>query len=176
MKMNRIVIVVVTIAMVMGISIGSASATNSLKAGTIGINVDAFNSNDSFIITGKYFVLKDLAILAGFGFGAKGGDAKGTDLGIGGGVRKYLKVDDFAPFVGGSIFYTKTQDGDQKDLSVMAEFGAEYFLHRQFSLEGGVGFGYLSSETETTAGAVTTKFKDTTIGTRRVALSFNFYF
>jgi hypothetical protein len=57
-------------------------------------------------------------------------------------------------------------------------FGAEYFLHRQFSAEGSVGFGYTSSETETTtvAGAVTTNFKDTTIGTQRVALSFNFYF
>lgn len=178
--MKKFLIVVVALAMVMGIGIASASAANSLKEGTIGFNVDALNSNDIFVITGKYFILKDVAVLAGFGFGAKGGDAKGTDLGISVGARKYLKIDDFAPFAGGSFFYSNTKDGDQKDMSIMAEFGAEYFLHRQFSVEGSVGFGYTSSETETTtgtgAGAVTTNFKDTTIGTQRVALSFNFYF
>jgi hypothetical protein len=45
----------------------------------------------------------------------------------------------------------------------MGELGAEYFLHKQFSIEGSVGFGYTSSETETTtgtgAGAVTTNFR-----------------
>jgi hypothetical protein len=128
------------------------------------------------VISGKDFVLKDVAVLAGFGFGAQGGDAKGTDLGIGAGARKYLEIDDFAPFAGGSIFYSKTRDGNQKDMSIMGEFGAEYFLHKQSSIEGSVGFGYTSSETETTAGTVTTKFKDTTIGTQRFALSFNFYF
>ncbi|MCK9418246.1 MAG: hypothetical protein M0R70_02575 [Nitrospirae bacterium] len=174
--MKKVVIVVVAMAMVMGIGIGSASAANSLQKGTIGFNINAVNSSDSFVITGKYFILRDLAVLAGFGFGAKGGDAKGTDIGIGGGVRKYLKIDDFAPFAGGSIFYSKTRDGDQKDMSIMGEFGAEYFLHKQFSVEGSVGFGYTSSETETTAGAVTTKYKETTIGTQRAAISFNFYF
>ena len=178
--MKRFLIVVVALAMVMCIGIASASAANSLKEGTIGFNVDALNSNDSFVISGKYFVLKDVAVLAGFGFGVKGGDANGTDLGIGIGARKYLKIDDFAPFVGGSFFYSNTKDGDQKNMSIMAEFGAEYFLHKQFSVEGSVGFGYTSSETESTtgtgAGAVTTNFKDTTIGTQRVALSFNFYF
>jgi hypothetical protein len=169
--MKKIVIVIAAMAMVLSIGIGSVSAANSLKAGTIGINVDAFNSNDSFVISGRYFVLKDLAVLAGFGFGAKGGDADGTDVGISGGIRKYLKIDDFAPFVGGTIFYSKTQNGDQKDTGIMAEFGAEYFLHGQFSVEGGVGFGYTSSKTKTA-----TTFKDTTIGTQRVALSFNFYF
>jgi hypothetical protein len=174
--MKKIVIVVMAMAMVISVGIGSASAANSLQQGTIGFNINAVNSSDSFIITGKYFVLKDLAVLAGFGFGAKGGDAKGTDFGIGAGLRKYLKIDDFAPFAGGSIFYSTTRDGDQKDISIMGEFGAEYFLHKQFSVEGSIGFGYTSSETETTVGAVTTRFKDTTIGTQKAALSFNFYF
>ena len=75
--MKRFLIVVVALAMVMGIGIASASAANSLKEGTIGFNVDALNSNNSFVISGKYFVLKDFAVLAGFGFGAKGGDANG---------------------------------------------------------------------------------------------------
>jgi len=174
--MKKVVIVAVVMAMVMGIGIGSASAANSLQKGTIGFNINAVNSSEDFVITGKYFVLKDLAVLAGFGFGAKGGDAKGTDLGIGAGIRKYLKIDDFAPFAGGSVFYAKTRDGAQKDMSIMGEFGAEYFLHKQFSVEGSIGLGYTSSETETTTGAVTTKNKDTTIGTQKTAISFNFYF
>ena len=70
--MNGFLIVVVVLAMVMGMGIASASAANSLKEGTIGFNVDALSSNDSFVISGKYFVLKDVVVLAGFGFGAKG--------------------------------------------------------------------------------------------------------
>jgi hypothetical protein len=170
--MKKIVIVAVVMAMVLGIGIGGASAANSLQQGTIGFNINAVNSSNDFVITGKYFVLKDLAVLAGFGFGIKGGDAEGTDFGIGAGIRKYLKTDDFAPFVGGSIFYTTTQDGDREDLSILAEFGAEYFLHKQFSVEGSIGIGYTSSETDT----ATTNYKDTTFGTQKAAISFNFYF
>jgi len=54
----------------------------------------------------------------------------------------------------------------------MGEFGAEYLLHKQFSVEGSIGFGYSSVETET----ATTNYKDTTIGTQKAAISFNFYF
>ena len=174
--MKKGVIVALVMAMVMGIWIGNASAANSVQKGTIGFNLNAVNSSDSFVLTGKYFVLKDMAILAGFGFGVKGGDADGTDFGIGAGLRKYLKIDDFAPFAGGGIFYSTTRDGDQKDVSIIAEFGAEYYLHKQFSVEGSIGFGYTSSETETTVGAVKNKYKDTTIGTQKAALSVNFYF
>jgi hypothetical protein len=117
--MKRRVIIAVALAVVMGIGSGSASAANSLKEGTFGFNVDALNSSDSFVIFGKYFILKDVAVLAGFGFGAKGGDAEGTDVGIGVGARKYLKVDDFAPFAEASLYYSKTRDGDQKDMSIL---------------------------------------------------------
>jgi hypothetical protein len=174
--MKNVVIVALVMAMVLGAGIGSASAANSLQQGTFGINIDAVNSNENFVITGKYFLLKDLAVLAGFGFGVKGGDADGTDFGIGGGIRKYLKTDDFAPFVGGGFFYSDTRDGDQTDLIIFGELGAEYFLHKQFSVEGSVGVGYQSSETETTAGNVRTNYKETTFGTIRSAISVNFYF
>jgi hypothetical protein len=169
-NMKKIVIVLVVLAMVAGIGIGSASAANSLQQGTIGFNINAVNSNDDFVLTGKYFVLKDLAILAGFGFGIKGGDAEGTDFGIGGGIRKYLKTDDFTPFVGGGIFYKDTRDGDQTDISIFAEFGAEYFLQKQFSIEGSIGVGYRSLDNDTT------NYKDTTFGTLRSGISVNFYF
>jgi hypothetical protein len=134
-NIKKVLIVAMVLFMVMGIGIANASAANSLKEGTVGFNVDAVNNGDSFLISGRYFVLRDLAVLAGFGFGAKGGDAKGTDLGIGVGIRKYLKLDDFAPFAGASLFYSTTKDGDQKNMSIPGEFVAEYFLHRQFSVE-----------------------------------------
>jgi hypothetical protein len=167
--MKRLVLIVLVVIVVMSFGIGSALAANSLKQGAAGINV---NVDDDFVIKGKYFVTKDVAVLAGFGFGVKGDDAEGTDFGIGGGIRKYLSTEDFAPFVGASIFYRTTQDGDQEDWNILGEFGAEYFMHKQFSIEGSVGFGYFSSET--TVGAF--DYKETTFGTQRFGLSLNFYF
>jgi hypothetical protein len=180
-SMKKIVVIAVALVMVLCIGIGSASAENSLKQGTIGMNVDV---TDNFVLTGKYLIMNDLAILADFGIGVKGDDGKGTDIGIGGGVRKYLKMDDFAPFVSGTLFYSETDDGDSKNLSILGDFGAEYFLHKQFSIEGRVAFGYTRQETTTSTpgfiGTVpVTTSKTTTVstfGTDRATISFNFYF
>lgn len=168
--MKRLVIVILAVALIFGISIGSASAANGLKQGQVGMSVDV---NNDFVLSGRYFVMDDLAVIGQFGFGIKGEDGKGTDIGIGGGVRKYLSKDDLAPFVGGTIFYRSTNDSDVTSLAVLGEFGAEYFLHKQFSVEGSVGFGYLRDETTNGAGTTTTV---TTVGTQRVGLSLNFYF
>ncbi len=168
--MKRVIIAAAAAVLILGIGIGSASAANSLKRGEVGMSVDV---NNDFVLGGRYFILNDLAVIGQFGFGIKGEDGEGTDIGIGGGVRKYLKNDDLAPFVGGSIFYRSTQDGDVKNLAVLGEFGAEYFLHKQFSVEGSVGFGYLRDETTNAVGAKTTV---TTVGTQRFGLSLNFYF
>jgi hypothetical protein len=157
-------------ALVLAMSAGSASAANSLNAGTIGLNVDTY---DSFVINGKYLVSKDLAVLGGFGIAIAGGDAKGTDTGFLIGVRKYLKTDDFAPFVGGRFTYLSTNDSTTTGLQFIGEVGAEYFLGKQFSLEGRVGFGYSSVETEV---APTITSKVTSIGTSTATISANFYF
>ena len=167
--MKRFILMTLIVAVVLGFGSGSALAANSLKQGAAGISV---NVDDDFVLSGRYFVTNDLALLAAFGIGAKGGDADGTDFGIGVGIRKYLIMDDFAPFIGGSFFYSTTRDGDQTDWDLMGEFGAEYFLHKQFSVEGSVGFGYMSSETDMGA----TDYEETTLGTRRFGLSLNFYF
>ncbi len=168
--MKRLVIVILAAAMILGIGIGSASAANSLKRGEVGMSVDV---NNDFVLSARYFILNDLAVIGQFGFGVKGEDGEGTDFGIGGGVRKYPKMDDLAPFVGGTIFYRTTDDNNVKNLAVLGEFGAEYFLHKQFSVEGSVGFGYLRDET---TNAVGTKTTVTTVGTQRFGLSLNFYF
>ncbi len=169
--MRRLVIVVLSIALILGIGIGTAAAaTTSLKQGTVGISVDV---NNDFVLEGRYFLMDDLAVLGQFGFGIKGDDGKGTDIGLGVGIRKYLRQEDLAPFIGGSFFYSSTQDGDVKDLSLLGIFGAEYFLHKQFSIEGNVGLGYSSEDTKNAAGTTTTI---TNFGTQRFGLALNFYF
>ncbi len=168
--MKRMAVASALVVMILAIGIGSASAENSLKQGSLGMGVTV---DDEFFLSGRYFVMNDLAVLAKFGVGAKGGDAEGTDIAVGAGVRKYLKTADFAPFVGGELFYERTDDGAYKEWDVFAELGAEYFLHKQFSVEGTVAFGYQSIETETGPG---TTFKETTFATHRFGIGFNLYF
>ena len=174
-------IALVGAALALSMAAGSALAANSMNTGTMGFNV---NTSDNTMINGKYFIAKDMAVLGGFGLGINGGDAKGTDIELLAGVRKYMKTDDFAPFMGGRFEYSSTQDSNVKNLSILAEAGAEYFLAKQFSLEGRVGFGYVSKETitagTTTVGGFTfptsAKSKTTYIGTGAASLSANFYF
>jgi hypothetical protein len=190
--MKKLAVVILTLVLAAAIWPGNAVAANSLKQGPLGFNVDINNNSfglnsdvdNNFVLTGKFFVLNDLAVLAGFGMGIRGADAKGVDLGITAGARKYLKVDDFAPFIGGAFFYSTTQDGDAKDFSLLGEAGVEYFMHKQFSIEGKVGFGYTSRETTTKTTTAqggflvqtTTTTRVTDLGTERLGLSFNFYF
>jgi len=177
LKMKKIASVVATLALALAAS--GAHAANSLSKGTWGLNVDVggFNINPTtgispdagFIVNGKYFIQSDMAILGGFGFGARGGDtAKGTDMGLIVGARKYLRVADFAPFLGGRLTYSKLNDSTTKITQIMGEGGAEYFLAKQFSFEGRAGFGYESIED---AGVKNTRFGTTTLG-----IGFNFYF
>jgi hypothetical protein len=180
--MKKMIIVALALSMLIGIGTGSAFAANSLKMGTGGLNFDVVGGDN--LVFGKYFVDNDLAVLAGLGLGIKGGDADGTDISLAGGARKYLSTADFAPFAGGLFVYSSEQDGNVTSLSLLAQFGAEYFLGKQFSVEGSVGFGYTSQETTSveitgtgfTTTVVETTFKDTTIGTSRAGVSFNFYF
>ncbi len=166
--MKRLLTAMLTVVM-FGALTANASAANGLKAGAFSFGV---NVNDDFVLSGKYFVANDLAILALFGLGQKGGDASGTDLGIGAGIRKYLSTEDFAPFFGGVVSYRSTRDGDLKETSIMGLFGAEYFFEKRFSVEGNVGFGYTSTDTTTGPTTVT----ENTLGTQRFGLNLNFYF
>jgi len=158
-------------ALALAISASGAYAANNLSKGTMGLNIGTGTGAEDggFIINGKYFIQSDMAILGGFGFGSLGGDtAKGTEIGLIVGARKYLKVADFAPFVGGRLTYTSTEDGTFKQTSFLGEAGAEYFLAKQFSFEGRVGFGY---EAVDAGGAKNNRF-----GTRTFGIGFNFYF
>jgi hypothetical protein len=200
--MKKIALVGTTLALAMaagGASAASAAAAaNGPTAGKFGINVGfsqptttgsiaAVTTNNAprdFMINGKYFISKDMAVLAGVGLvivdsGAPS-NSKSTNLGFQGGFRKYLKTDDLAPFVGGKLQYLSTRSGagpgaqDVTDFALMAEGGAEYFLAKQFSLEGSIGFGYSSSQSKPAAGGASTKA--TAFGTTTFSVSANFYY
>lgn len=172
--MKKIALVGTTL--VLALAAGSAMAANSLNAGTLGLNIPVITSTPgvttvpSPLISGKYFVAKDLAVLGGFGFNSGGPSGNSTTtLSLLAGVRKYMKVDDFAPFVGGAFEYSSTSGTPSSNsMSLAAEAGAEYFLAKQFSVEGKVGFGYLSLDNGVT--------KSSYFGTSTANLSVNFYF
>jgi hypothetical protein len=191
--MKKPTIIALALAMVAGIGIGSASAANSLQQGKLSVGVGMGDSvfshktvassngivNDVVDINARYLVTKDLAIVGGFGLQVDGGDADATYFSFTAGVRKYLKTDDFAPFVGGQLTYAavtakegdpsvKTADLSIIDFSVMV--GAEYFVGKQFSLEGSVGLGFGQSRDKLTDN------DDTYFGTRTVGVQANFYF
>lgn len=179
--MKKIALAAATL--VLTVASGSVLAANSIYAGAMGLTIGMTeagvtpgnNGSNNFIIGGKYFMAKDMALTAGFGLSIRGADDKGTDIGFTVGARKYLKTDDFAPFIGGKFQYASGGDSGTTKYSGMAigaEAGAEYFFNKQFSMEGSVGFGYKSLET--TTGATTTKA--TRIGTESIGIAANFYF
>lgn len=173
--MKKIALAVATLGLVM--MTGSSFAANSLNAGTFGLNIPLItttattNTNiQSPLISGKYFLAKDMAVLGGVGFSSGGASgASSTTFALMGGMRKYLKVDDFAPFIGGFLGYETTSSNPSSSATTLtAEGGAEYFLAKQFSIEGKVGLGFRSVK----RAAV----KSTFFGTSTATLSVNYYF
>lgn len=165
--MKKFVLVTLAAALFLGIGIQNASAANSLHQGAFGLNVEV---NSTPMISGKYMLANDLAILAGLGLSVHGvgGDDKGTDILIGVGAHKYLKVADFAPFIGGRIGFGSTNDSNTKSFILQGEAGAEAFLLKQLSLEGTVAFGYTYSKTNGN--------KSGMLGTSTAGVSLNYYF
>lgn len=161
--------------LILAVSTSSAVAENGLKAGEVSLGID---TNTSELIYGKYHLASDLAVLAGLGFGIKGGDASGSDVSFAVGARKYIKSADFAPFIGGFMQYANTNSpttigSTQTDLALLAEVGAEYFFAKQLSFEGAARFGYTSTDVKTLNQPTV---KTTNIGTSRASIRFNFYF
>lgn len=183
--MKNIVLAGATLALAM--AAGSAAAAGGTAQGNFGLNVPLSKETISgqpidFMLNGKYFIAKDMAVIAGFGLNiidtGAATNASYTAIGFKAGMRKYMKTDEFAPFIGGNFQYISTRDttigSDISGFAIVAEAGAEYFFAKQFSVEGSVNIGYLSAESEPVAGGPTT---DTSgFGTAAVNLSANFYF
>jgi hypothetical protein len=185
--MKRLIFVAISVILIAALS-GSAFAANSMQPGKFAISVGMGDNvfshkaipnvnamiNDVVDINARFFVEKDMAIYGGFGLQTDGGDADGTYLSITVGARKYLKVDDFAPFIAGQLSYiTVKSDPNIVDLSIIdlaALFGAEYFVGSRFSLEGAVGVGLGQAKDDLS------NADDTYFGTRTVGVRANFYF
>ncbi len=187
MKKYSVVLVVVLLFVA---SVGSAFAANDLREGAGAISVgmgDSIFSNNvmpgmtTYInnvadINGRYLVQRDVALYGGVGFQSDGSDANAGYFSIKAGARKYLKVDDLAPFIEGQLGFATVSVQGEHTLSVVdlaALFGAEYFLGKQFSLEGAVGFGVGQAKQTTGAKDGAT---DNYFGTRTVGVHANFYF
>lgn len=177
------VIVAVAALLCSGVAVQNASAANSLNQGalSLGVAVAAPVANIASsklttlpVIEGKYMLANDLAIAGGLGFGSHGGDAKGTDFEFMVAGRKYLKVADVAPFIGGTLAYDSRDDGSTKitAFTIAAEFGAEAFVMKQFSVQGKVGFGYVSGDVDVNG----QKGKGSNFGTTSTGVSVNYYF
>ena len=176
--MKKSLIVAMAVVLVALLS-GSAFAANSIQQGKFGISV-GFSNLSQFpdgledIIIGRMMLTSGLGLNLGLGYSKADGDPgmpDGTDLSLVLGVRKYLKADDFAPFVEGDLVYI-SQDSTQLDtIGILVNAGAEYFLHKQFSLEGSVGIGLLQVETNTGLNR-----ESTILGTQSLGVRANFYF
>ena len=177
--MKKMAIAAMAAVLIMGLGVGSASAassSSSLQAGSLGFNVgfgdSALGNNGVINVSGRYFIMNDLAIQAGVGIQTSSGDVDAKFFGTSIGVRKYFRTDDFAPFVEGKFSYEqeKMNGNDITTFGLAGNFGAEYFLHRQFSVEGSVGIGF---------GSVDNSLPNqdyTYFGTHTVGISANFYF
>ncbi len=180
--MKKFIVFSIVVIMFMGLAAGKASAAasgmSSLTPGAFGFNVgfgdSSLGANGVITVSGKYLALSDLAITGGVGLQASSGDLDARFFSTSVGVRKYFRTDDFAPFVEGKFSYVSERIDlkgvDTNTIDLSANFGAEYFLHRQFSVEGSVGLGL---------GRVDDKTTDTDysyVGTHTVGVSANFYF
>jgi hypothetical protein len=182
--MKKIALVGATLAL--ALAAGNASAAGKGDAGPshgafgLSVLVGTATTPGDFVVGGRYFITKDMAVLAGVGLqfvdNGQPTNNKSTSVGFSGGFRKYLKTDELAPFVGGQLQYTSTKPAgvDTTLFAIYAEGGAEYFLSKNFSFEGSVSVGYASQETKAVNATTTTKA--TVFGTSRGNLGVNFYF
>jgi hypothetical protein len=168
-------IMIVSVLVIMISAVTSVQAANSLKQGTIGMSLGFNNGSlhDAVTISGRYFVMDTMAVIADFGFAKQNGDQGGSFVLIGVGARKYLKKEDFAPFVGGSFRYEKNKIQDNTEMfGIFGDFGAEYFFSKELSVEGSVGIGLESVEDNT----VNPSQDYTIFGTTSSGVRVNFYF
>jgi hypothetical protein len=155
----------------------SVAAENSLKKESKAFSIEV--GDEDFILGGRYFIGPDMAVLGEFGFlnesVSNGVDNSGSSFSFGIGVRKYLSTNaEFVPFVGAGFsylsLYNSATDDDVNGFELDANFGAEYFFARRFSVEGSVGLAYQTFSDDAT------DVEETRIGTFDSSLGVNFYF
>ena len=165
-KMLRVVLIIGVLSL---ITIGPATAQNSLEMGAMGLSVSV--ADEDFVLSGRYLLNPTLAALAEFGFQAVDNSNSGTNFTFGGGVRKYLSaIADLVPFVGANLAFVRAfhlaTDDTESGIKLNAVAGAEYFIMSQLSVEAEVGI-----ELNTVTGGEDV----TTFGTTRSSVGVTFY-
>jgi hypothetical protein len=181
------------VAVVMLCLVGSAEAANSLQQGAMALSIGVGDSALNHVadptgkdqqtpvvdISGRYFLEPDVALTAGMGFQVNTGDLDGTYWSFNVGVRKYLREQDFAPFIGGQFSYISYNASLPYPVGTYADYkayefdgivGFEYFFANQVSIEGSVGLAF-GHGTNNASNASTTY-----LGTRSFGIMANFYF
>lgn len=169
---------IITIGLIL-LTAAAAMAENSLQTGAKALSFGVANSD--VVLSGRFFVQPDIAILAGAGFAHSSNNDSTTDYGLFGGIRKYIKTSDLAPFVGGIVSYNRedfivpsggggTDVESQKTFEIDGVGGMEYFVAKQVSVEAQVGVGLSTIHNVDGSGDDQTKF-----GTFSSAVTVNFY-
>lgn len=180
--MKKVVFAALVVAMGMGFGTGSAFAAGNSIANGKSLSVGL---SDNPLVGGKLGIANDLAVLGGIGLTTtSGGGSSTTNLLLEGGIRKYLKVDDFAPFAdaGVGINSNSGNGSSNTDWFLFARVGAECFLTKQFSIEGSAGLNLGSTQQTTTStnpitgASVQSTSTVTSFGTQTFGLSANYYF
>jgi len=171
----------------------TALAANSLQPGSMGLSIGVGDSalnhvaeptgrdqqNPVVDISGRYFLDSDVALTAGLGFQVNTGSLDGTYWSFNMGVRKYLKIQDFAPFVGGQFSYISYNASLPAPVGTYADYkayefdgivGFEYFFANQVSIEGSVGLAFGHGKNDVSNASTTY------LGTRVFGIQANFYF
>ncbi|MDI6809755.1 MAG: hypothetical protein QME66_12365 [Candidatus Eisenbacteria bacterium] len=123
----------------------AASAENSLEAKNKAL---VFSTSSSTALAGKYMLASDMAVNVSVGYMSAGiSGSKSTLLSIGGGVAKYLKTEDVAPYVGAGVGFGTSSPpvGDsQTTFSLAGIFGVEAFIMKNVSVSGNAQLGFSS--------------------------------
>jgi len=176
--MKFINIFIITVGMSL-LTAAAAMAENSLQTGAKALSFGI--SNSDILLSGRYFLQNDLAVLVGAGFSHSSNNDSTSDYGLTAGIRKYIKPSDIAPFVGGVVSYRRndiivptsgggTDVESEKTFEIDGVGGLEYFLAKQVSVEAQVGIGLSSIHNVDGTGDDQTNF-----GTFSSAVTVNFY-
>jgi len=176
--MKFIKVFIITVGMSL-LTAAAAMADNSLQAGAKALSFGV--SNSDILLSGRYFLQPDLAVLVGAGFSHASNNDTTSDYGLTAGVRKYIKTTDLAPFVGGVMSYRRndiivpngrggTDVESEKTFSIEGVGGLEYFVAKQVSVEAQVGIGLSSIHNVDGTGDDQTQF-----GTFSSGVTVNFY-
>lgn len=99
-------------------------------------------------IGAAYFLEDNMRLGAEVGFQSVSNGGSSTDLSVGVGLWYYLaKVENLNTFVGGGIGFGSNSGGGQtsSSLSIMGQYGAEYWVSSKIGVNGYIGVGYGSS-------------------------------